>query len=68
MKAQGGSKSTALLILNLCARLGWVGNAMPWLLYPQEKALVSMVLESGWTLWLVCTGAKKEKSLVPTGI
>ena len=40
---------------------------MPWLLYPQEKAPVSIVLESGRTLWLVWTGVKKEKSLVPTG-
>ena len=68
MKAKRESKSIALLILNLCARLGCVGNAMPWLHYPQEKARVSMVLEGGWTLWLVWTGVKKEKSLVPTSI
>ena len=37
-------------------------------LLPQQKAPVSMVLESGWTLWLVWAGVKKEKSLVPTGI
>ena len=37
MQAQRGSRAIALLILNLGARGGWVSNATPWPLYPQER-------------------------------
>jgi hypothetical protein len=36
MKAQRGSRGIAPLF-NLGARWGWVVNATPWPLYPQER-------------------------------
>jgi hypothetical protein len=45
MKAQRGSRGIALLF-NFGARWGWVVNAMPHLLYPQERDLVAIVQET----------------------
>ena len=38
MQAQRVSRSIALSFFNLCAKWGWVVNATPQLLYPQERA------------------------------
>jgi hypothetical protein len=35
-------------VFNLCASWGWVVDVTPWLLYPQERALVLNVQEVGW--------------------
>jgi hypothetical protein len=43
---------------NLGARLGWVVNATPRLLYPQGRDPVPIVQEAGWATGPVSTGAK----------
>lgn len=48
MQAWSGSRGIALLICNYSTRWGWLLNAMPWLIYPQEKAPISTVQEAGW--------------------
>jgi hypothetical protein len=53
------------LFLYLDARWGWVVNATPLLYYPQERDLVSVVLQAGWASRLIWMG---EEYLVPTGI
>jgi hypothetical protein len=47
MKAQNGSRSVAVLILNLGARWGWFVNATPWPLYSQKKIACAGFRE-GW--------------------
>jgi hypothetical protein len=67
MKAQKGSRGIALLILNLSARGKWVVTVMPWLLYTQEGASVSIIQEPGWAPGPVRVCVEKRKSLVSTG-
>ena len=44
---------------------GWVLNATPWSLYSRERDSVPVVVEAGWALGPVWTGAE---NLAPTGI
>jgi len=46
MKAQSGSRGTALLFLNLIARRGWLADAMPRLFTDRED-LVSILQKAG---------------------
>ena len=49
MQAWGrGAEVKLYPFFNLCARWGLVVNYTPWLLYPQERALVLTVQEVGW--------------------
>jgi hypothetical protein len=41
---------------------------MPQLLYPQERTLVPIEQEAGWSPGLVWTVLEKRKSLAPAGI
>jgi hypothetical protein len=50
------------LYLNLGTKLGWVVNTAPWPLYPQEKAIVPTIQETGWTLW------QSAENFAPTGV
>jgi hypothetical protein len=59
-----GSRSVALLILDLGARWGWVVSATPRSLYPRERHGIH-VQEAGWTPRPVWTCAK---NLAVTGI
>ena len=63
-KAQRGSVT---LFFNLGARWGWVVNATPRPLYPQERlgTLCTVVQEAGWAAGPVWTGAEY---LAPAGI
>jgi len=38
--------------------MGWVVNAMPWLIYPQERDSVPTVQVAGWVSTLVHAGAE----------
>jgi hypothetical protein len=45
--------------------MGWMGNATPWKLYPQEREQVPIVQEAGWApgpIWTVV------ENLAHTGI
>jgi len=69
MQAQRRSKGIAvLLILNLGIRWGQVVNAMPWLLYTQERAPVPIVQEDVWTPGTLWINVEKRKSLAPTRV
>ena len=48
MKAEIASKSKALFFLNLGIKWGWVVNARPWLLYPQERSGTHRI--GGWVI------------------
>jgi len=50
--AQRGSRVIALLF-NFGSKWGWEANAMPQLLYFQERDLVPIVQENGWVPGLV---------------
>jgi hypothetical protein len=56
MQAQRGSRSTAVRILNIGARKGWVVNAMPRPLYTRERDLLPNVQAAGWVAAPVFTG------------
>jgi hypothetical protein len=53
------------LFLNLGTKWGWVVNTAPWPPYPQEKAMVPTVQETGWTRGPLWIGAE---NFAPTGI
>jgi hypothetical protein len=64
MKALIGSRVIDLF-LNVDTRCGWVVNAMPHLLYPQERQPVPTVQEAGWAsgpLWM------GRENFTPTGV
>ena len=63
MKAQRGSRGTALLCLNLGSRWGFVVSTMPRPLYPRERVLLCRRL--GGPQGPVWTGAE---NLASTGI
>jgi len=42
----------------LGARWGWVINAVPWLLYPQEREPITIVHEAEWAVGLVWMDAE----------
>ena len=63
--SQRGSKSMALLILNLDVRWSWVVKKTPQPLFPQEVAQVHASVRVPGTVW---TGMCKAKSLFHTGI
>jgi len=58
-QAQKGSRGINLLFFNLGARWEWVVDAKPWPLYPLERDLVPIVLET--VSWQV------QKILPPLG-
>jgi hypothetical protein len=60
-----GGVEVQLYSFNLGARWGWVVNAMPWPLYPQERDPVPIVQEAGWAPGQVWMG---EEYLAPTSI
>jgi hypothetical protein len=64
---RGGSRRTALLMLNLGARWGWVINTTLRPLYPRERATVPIVQEAGWTSGPVCMDKEKRKYPAPPG-
>ena len=64
MNTQRGSRSTALLILNLGTRWGWVVNATPQPLYLQEKASVPSVQDAAQVPGGL-DGSGTEKNLSP---
>ena len=59
----GGVEVMGLLMLNLVARWEWAVNAMSWLLYSWERALLSIVEEVVWTPGLAWTSLVKRKWL-----
>jgi len=68
MKAQNGSRSVAVLILNLGARWGWFVNATLWPLYSQERSPVQVLEKAGWAPWPVWTVMKSRKSRASTSV
>jgi hypothetical protein len=67
MKAQIGSRGIHLL-LNLGTRCGWVVNAMPHLLYPQERHPVPTAQEAGWAsgpVWICRENVNPIRVLTP---
>ena len=63
--AHRGSRGTALLFLDHCARRRWGVSVTPRPLFTPGKAPVLIVHETGWTPRSVWTGAE---NLIPTGI
>ena len=68
VKAQRGSRGTALFILNFGARWSWTVIATPRPLYPWKRALVPIVQEAGWAPGPVRKYVEKIKSLATTGV
>jgi len=62
------NKGTVAVILSLDASRGWVVNAMPWLIYPQRRALMHIVQEAGWVPVLGWTSVENRKSSAPTRV
>jgi len=62
---QMGSTGIAVSLFNLWAIWGWVVNAMPWPLYPQEKYRIPIVQVAGRAPEPAWMGAE---TLAPTGI
>jgi hypothetical protein len=67
MKAQTGSRSIALLVLNLGITLGWVVNNIARLLSPWGSALVSTVQTTRCAV-RADMNVEKTKSLSLTGV
>jgi hypothetical protein len=64
MNTQRGSRGTALFILNLGTRWGWVVNATPQPLYLQEIATVPSVQDAAQVPGGL-EGSRTEKNLSP---
>jgi hypothetical protein len=68
MHAQRGGRGLALPTFNLGARRVWEVNAMPWLPYVPERALVHIVEEVEWVPELIWMGMEKRKYFAPTRV
>jgi hypothetical protein len=58
---RGGSRFTDLLILDLCAGLGWVVKATPRPLYPLERDPIPIVQDTEWGLSAGLDGHGEKK-------
>ena len=67
MQIQRGSRCTALFILNLGARWGWVVNATTQPLNPQGRAPVPVIEEAGFDPGLSGREWGRENLLLPPG-
>jgi len=68
MHAKRGSRSIALLILNLSSGWGWVVRVAPQLLYPHKSVIVLILQEGGCAPEMVWMGVEKRKSCTPTSV
>ena len=65
---QSRNKGIVAVILSLGASREWVVNAMPWLIYPQERALVPSGKRLGGSQYWAGQVLKTENLLLPPGL